>query len=152
MSRPLTYQQERVSDLWAEVAPLLVLHWDEIAHYPDIALDPNTKEYNAYDAAGLLRCYTARDAGLLVGYVLFFVRYNLHYQGSLQAVQDVLFLARPYRQGMAGVRLVRFAEAKLKAEGVQVVYHHVKRTNKVGELLVRLGYELVDEVYAKRLF
>jgi hypothetical protein len=34
---------------------------------------------------------------------------------------------------------------------VQVVYHHAKRTNRVGELLERLGYELVDEIYAKRL-
>lgn len=147
----ITYQQEKVSDLWEESEALLQAHWREIAHYQDIVLDPNKAFYAAAEEVGMLRCYTARDGVQLVGYVVFFAKPNPHYQGSLQAAQDVLFLLPEYRKGMAGVRLITVAEKNLKAEGVQVVYHHVKRINKVGELLVRLGYELVDEIYAKRL-
>ena len=131
--------------------PLLQAHWREIAHYQDIELKPDVETYARLQAAGQLRCYTARDSGRLIGYVVFFVRPNPHYATSLQAHQDVLFVALDYRKGMVGVRLIRFAEQRLKAEGVQVIYHHAKRTNKVGELLKRLGYELVDEIYAKRL-
>jgi GNAT superfamily N-acetyltransferase len=149
--RKLVYQRERVSDLWNEAGSLLEKHWHEIAHWKDIVLDPDIGFYAAGEAAGLIRCYTARDGDNLVGYVVFFVRHNPHYRASLQAVQDVLFLLPEYRSGMAGVRLIREAERYLASEGVQVVYHHVKRTNKVGELLVRLGYEIVDEIYAKRL-
>ena len=149
--RGLYYQAELVSDLWEEVMPLLETHWREIAHYQDIALKPDIETYARLQAAGQLRCYTARDSGRLIGYVVFFVRPSLHYVTSLQAHQDVLFVALDYRKGMVGVRLIRFAEQRLKAEAVQVIYHHAKRTNKVGELLTRLGYELVDEIYAKRL-
>jgi GNAT superfamily N-acetyltransferase len=83
--------------------------------------------------------------------VIFFLRPNMHYRRSLQAAQDVLYLHPDYRRGMAGVTLIRVAETRLRAEGVQVIYHHAKRTNRVGELLERLGYEHVENVYAKRL-
>jgi len=149
--RGLYYQAELVSDLWEEATPLLEAHWREVAHYQDIALKPDVETYAKLQAAGQLRCYTARDCGRLIGYVVFFVRPNPHYATSIQAHQDVLFVALDYRKGMVGVRLIKFAEQRLRAEGVQVIYHHAKRTNKVGELLKRLGYELVDEIYAKRL-
>lgn len=146
-----TYQAELVSDLWEEMRRLHELHYREVAHYQDIPLDPDRECYAAIEESGMLRCYTARHAGVLVGYAVFMVRANLHYRGSLQAVQDVLYLHHEHRRGRAGITLIRFAEIRMRAEGVQVVYHHVKRSSKVGDLLGRLGYELVDEVYAKRL-
>ena len=149
--RGLYYQPERVSDLWEEALPLLQKHWREIAHYQDIELKPDVETYAKLEAAGQLRCYTARDCGRLIGYVVFFVRPNPHYMESLQAVQDVLFLAAEFRKGTTGLRLIRYAEQKLKAEAVQVIYHHAKRTTRFGQLLEHLGYELVDEIYAKRL-
>lgn len=147
----MRYQAEQISRLWDEARPLLVAHWREIARYPDIPLAPDIQGYRAIEDSGQLRCYTVRDDERLVGYAVFIVRPNPHYCGSIQASQDVLFLDPQYRRGMAGVRLIRFAEEQLRTEGVQVIYHHAKRTNRVGELLLRLGYELVDEVYAKRL-
>lgn len=149
--RGMYYQAEMITDLWAELEPLLEVHWREVAHYQDIALDPDKETYATLQARGELRCYTARDAGRLVGYGFFLVRPNLHYRGSRQAHQDVLFLHPDYRRGRTGVQLIRVAERRLQAEGVQVVYHHAKLTNKVGELLERLGYELIDRIYAKRL-
>ena len=149
--RGLYYQPERVSDLWEEAMPLLESHWREVAHYQDIELKPDIETYAKLEATGQLRCYTARDSGRLIGYVVFFVRPNPHYCTSLQATQDVLFLVTQARRGSTGVKLIRYAEQKLKAEHVQVIYHHAKRTNNFGQLLEHLGYELVDEIYAKRL-
>lgn len=149
--RGVYFQREAMGDLIGEIQPLLEDHWREVAHYPDIPLDPAWNTYRGFEADGQLHCYSARENDELIGYVVFFVRPNHHYQGSLQAWQDVLFMDREHRVGMAGVRLIKYAERRLAAEGVQVVYHHAKRTNKVGGLLVRLGYELVDEIYAKRL-
>jgi len=149
--RGIYYQAERVSDLWDEAEPLLQAHYAEIAHYQDIPLDPDKDAYRALEAAGQLRCYTVRDRARLAGYVVFIVRQNMHYKGSLQANQDVLFVLPEYRAGLIGIRLIKEAERRLAAQGVQVVYHHAKRTNKVGELLGRLGYDLVDEIRAKRL-
>jgi GNAT superfamily N-acetyltransferase len=146
-----THQTERVSELWDEMYPLLEAHWEEIAHYKDIPLEPDVTAYAALEEAGALRCYTVRDADKLIGYAVFFVRRGMHYSGSLQAIQDVLFLLPEYRRGGTGPRLIRYSERQLAAEGVQAVYHHCKITNRVGGLLVRLGYELIDEVYGKRL-
>jgi len=147
----ITFREEDLSQTWDEMQPLMEAHWREIAHYPDIELDPDKEAYAAAERADMLRFYTARAGELLVGYIIFFVKPNMHYRASRQAAQDVMFLHPDYRRGLTGATLIRVAETHLRAEGVQVVYHHVKRTNRVGELLERLGYELVDLVYAKRL-
>lgn len=147
--RGVYVQHEHLVDAWPEMNQLYREHYEEIAFYKDIALEPDEETYMALAPA--LRVYTVRDGGALVGYAMFLVRPNPHYRSSLTATQDVLYLKPAYRRGMTGVRLLRHAEDRLRAEGVQVVYHHAKRTNRVGELLGRLGYDLVDTIWAKRL-
>lgn len=147
----MNVQLEHFETCWDEMTALFRGHYEEIAHFKDIELDPDAQAYAELAATDHLRIFTVRDEGALVGYAMFVVRRNPHYRGSLTAVQDVLYLKPEYRRGMTGVRLLRLSERSLAAEGVQVVYHHVKRTNRVGELLERLGYELTDQLYAKRL-
>lgn len=148
----VTFQREPIRALWAELWPLLVAHWEEIATWPDIPLDPDREAYAEADDAGLLRLYTARDAaGLLVGYAAYVVRTHLHYRHSKQAVQDVVYLRPECRRGRIGRQLLEYGDAQLAGEGVQVVYQHVKLTHNFGPLLERLGYEHVENVYARRL-
>jgi len=150
--RGLTFQRERAIDLWEEILPLLVQHKAEIAHYPDIVLDPDIPTYEALDAQGHLRAYTARSGGKLVGYAVFFVRYNMHYRQSLQALQDVLFVDLAVRHGRVGLRLIEYAEDRLRDDGVQVILHHVKvNTPATVQLFLRLGYEPIDQILGKRL-
>lgn len=148
----LTFQRERSADLWAEIMPLLIEHKAEIAHYADIELDPDQLAYNACEMMGMLRCYTARLNGELIGYACFFVKHNMHYQQSLQAVQDVLFVTKPHRHGRVGYKLIKYSEEQLQFEGVQVVYQHLKwnRPETIG-FFHKLGYEDVDLIVAKRL-
>lgn len=147
-----TYQREPAQTLWSEILPLLHEHKEEIAHYPDILLDPDVDGYNFAEYAGLLRCYTARVNDGLVGYGIFIVRWNMHYRQSLQAVQDVLFVTKPHRYGRIGLGLIRFSERELTAEGVQVVYHHLKvSTPQTIALFHKLGYEDIDLIVGKRL-
>ncbi|HXF44847.1 MAG TPA: GNAT family N-acetyltransferase [Burkholderiaceae bacterium] len=144
--------RERAPDLWPEIMPLLQAHYREIATFQDIALDPDVDAYNTAEAAGLLRCFTARRGGVIVGYAIFLVRTSVHYRQSLQAVEDVLFVDPRYRGTLIGWRLVRYAERALAAEGVQVVSHHVKLTHPaLGQLLARLGYMPIETIYVKRL-
>lgn len=147
-----TYMQlERWQSLWPDLKPLLEDHWREVAHYQDIALDPNYEKYCQMQDQGHLRCWTVRDGGRLVGYGLYIVTYNLHYQTSIQAQQDVVFVHPDYRKGITGYRLLKFCDEQLRQEGVQAVYHHVKRAHNWSPLLVHMGYELVDLIYARRL-
>ncbi len=88
----------------------------------------------------------------LLGYAVFFVGTNPHYRSSLQAVQDVLYLHPDMRRGRTAVNLIRFSEAELKREGVQVIYQHVKLAHPaLGILLAREGYEHIEHIYAKRI-
>jgi hypothetical protein len=152
------FQREPFDSFFAEALPLLERHKLEIAHYADIPLDVDTEKYRMTESSGLLRVFTARlnrgpsEPLTLIGYAAFFVGPNPHYRTSLQAVQDVLYLAPEQRQGRLGLDLVRFTERELRREGVQVVYHHVKLAHPaLGVLLAKDGYDPIEQLYAKRL-
>ena len=133
-------------------------HWAEIAHYPDIPLDVDIAKYELSEKQETLRVYTARlnngasSPLILIGYALFFVGPNPHYKGSLQAVEDVLYVDPEQRKGRVGLDLIRYTEAELRREGVQAVYHHVKIYHPaLGILLAKEGYDAIDTIWGKRL-
>ena len=146
-----TFARELVSQLWDEVQPLLEAHWREIAKHKDIPLSPNRVAYGMMETAGILRCFTARLDGLLIGYAAYMVAPALHYSTSREARQDVLFLVPAFRRSRIGAQLITFADDELRRDGVQVVHQHVKVAHNFGPLLERLGYEHVEHIYSKRL-
>lgn len=148
----MTFSDEGFNEqLVADIKPLLESHYEEIAHYKDIALDPDWGVYeNAYKN-GLLKIFTVRDSSRLVGYSIFFVRSNPHYKRSVQASQDILFLDKSLRGKFVGARFIKWCDDRLREAGVQAVYHHVKMANNFGPILERMGYKMVDMIYAKRL-
>jgi len=146
-----TIQRETFEAVYHEALPLLEAHREEIAHYKDIPLHVDVAFYQGLEAAGGLRIFTVRQEGRLIGYCAVFVRPNAHYCDSLQAMQDVLYVAKEHRHGRLGYQLIRYVEEALRNEGVQVLYQHVKTTNQVEQLLERMGYELMDYIYTRRL-
>lgn len=147
----MNLQRERAHELVAEIAPLIGRHHAEVAPFPDIALAPSVEGYCAAEDAGMLRCYTAHEAGVLIGYRILFVARNPHY-ASLQATTDVLYVDPRYRDRGRALELMRYSEAELAAEGVDVVYQNTPRARDFGKVLTRfLAYEPVETVYAKRL-
>ncbi len=151
----VSYQTEVLSTaLWVELMPLLRAHAHEVAHYPDLPLDPDMETYAKIEATNGLRVYTARHEGALVGYLAFFVHRSLHYSGSVFAHSDVLYVDPAHRGTRTGVALIRYAHEQLKAEGVTVCFQHVKHTGalNIGPMLQRFfGYEHVDDLLAIRL-
>ena len=152
MGHSLTIAEESLDAVWDEAQPLLLAHWAEISAYPDIPLQPDRAFYARAEAAGMLCILTARMATDLVGYAVFFIKENPHYAQSLQATQDIFYVARTARGAMIGLRLLGEADKILKAKGVQVVYQHVKLAHPgLGILLERTGYHASETLYAKRL-
>lgn len=150
----IAYSLENLEQVLASgLEQLLARHWQEVAFYRDIPLEPDWEAYGVVQTSERLRIFTARAAGELVGYCAYFVSRNPHYRSSLQAVQDVLFVAPEYRKTKIGARLILFAEGHLRAEGVQVTYQHSKVSAQLdmGPFLERLGYELIETNWAKRL-
>lgn len=148
MIRPI-FSLEKAEDCFEEAMPLLQKHWEEIAHYKDIPLDPDFETYKNLEVLGFLRCYTARVEGKLVGYAVFIVKGALHYKTSKQAMQDILFIDPEYRG--FGARFILWCDMKLKQEKVIIVHHHVKQKHNFGTLLEKMKYECVDLIFSKRL-
>lgn len=148
----LTYQQEFLATCRGEAEPLLAAHWQEIALNRDlIPLAPDWPAYEALEAAGVLRIFTARDGGRLVGYFAVFVRPHLHYRDTIFAVNDVIYLAPEHRRGWAGPRLIQFAERCLRDDGVTVLAINTKRHRPFDLLLKRMGFGVAETVYQKVL-
>lgn len=146
-------QQETFGNVLDEIRPLLVRHWREISAYPDIPLNVDEEKYETIESIGNLRIYTVRLEGKLIGYAVFFLGHHIHYSGSFQATEDVVYVDPDFRLGSIGVRLLQFSDSKLKEEGVQVVHHHVKLGHPVLGLILqkKLGYVPVETIYSKRL-
>lgn len=142
-------RQKATKEFLAEIFPLLQKHYDEVAHFKDIPLDPDFDRYVKFEEIGIIRLFTARHFGRVIGYACYFVNSNPHYKTSIQANQDVIFIDPAYRG--FGKEFIDWCDEQLRLEGIQVVYQHVKAKHNFGPLLERLGYELVDHIYARRL-
>lgn len=149
MTSTLTFQKERIQDIYDEMLPIFIAHYHEIAHYKDIKLEPNVAEYFKMEDTGFVYAYTARDGGELIGYSVFFVKYNLHYKSSLQAWQDIIYISKE-RRGF-GKDFIKWCDEELRKLGVQVVYHHIKFDHDWSLVLEKMGYEKQDMLLSKRL-
>ena len=146
------FQTEEFNDgLIEEMMPLLQEHYLEISHYKDIPLNPDYETYKRVFSLGLMRVFTARNLvdSKLIGYNVMLIRNNMHYKDSLQAVQDIIYIDKTKRG--FGLKFISWCDDELRKQGIQVVYQHMKAAQSFGPMLERMGYELVDLIFAKRL-
>lgn len=146
---PIFARETLTPELVAEVVPLLIAHWTEVAHYRDIPLDPKWDRYYQLQEIGALLVYTSRLNGRLIGYNAFFKDGHLHYRQSMQGGNDVIFID-PRERGF-GRRFIAWCVEQLRAEGVQVNSYHVKVSHDWGHILAEQGFEPVEVVWCKRL-
>jgi len=146
----ITFQVENVKTILTEGLELLVKHWEMIAINKDkIQLKPNVAAYLELERVGIIKVFTARDNGLLVGYIVFFVQPSLHYMDHIFASNDILFIHPDHRKGSAGIRLIKYAESKLKEQGVSVVMINTKTHAPFDPILNRLGYQNTERLHTK---
>lgn len=146
----MRFSRESIETFIDEIKPLLESHYDEIAHFKSIPLDPDYDQYLELEKMGIVRCFIARNNdGDMIGYAIYFVRRNIHYKSSLQSVQDVLYMNPAYR-GRGGL-FIMWCDEQLKAEGVEVNYHHIKAEHNFGPMLEKMGYRLIDLIYGRIL-
>lgn len=148
----ITYQQESLVTTKEDARPLLEKHWEEIALNKDtIKLNPDWDAYADLEDAGILKIFTARSDGNLIGYFVVFVRSHIHYKDNLFAYNDILYLDKDYRKGFTGSKLIKFAEKCLKEDGVSVIVVNTKRHKPFDVLLSWLGYKHIENIYSKVL-
>lgn len=143
-------QLECLANVKEEIKPLLEEHWELVAlNKGKIKLNPNWKEYARLDAAGVLRIFTARDEGQLVGYFVLFISQSVHYQDHLFATNDVIFVLPDKRAGATGYKLVKYAEDYCKDSGVSLMTINTKVHLPFDSLMVGMGFDLIERIYAK---
>jgi GNAT superfamily N-acetyltransferase len=148
----ITYQVEHFTNIYEEMKPLNAAHFEEIASFKDqFPLNPNYDQYLALDKAGVCHTVTCRNAGELIGYYISFVMPHMHYRDCIFAINDIVFIAKEYRGGSVGKRLIQFALNELTKMGVHRVCLHVKTSNDFGVLLERMGFSCTEKNYEKLL-
>ena len=137
-------------ELLEEVKPLLEEHWAEIASYPDIPLSPDYEAYLKLQELGSIKSFSLRDQDeKLIGYSVYFIRFSHHYNKTLYAASDIIFITKE-RRGYGGL-FIKYCDEELKKFGVVVCQYHIKAKFDWGKGLEHMGYELQDKIFAKRL-
>ena len=152
-SNDATIQPERFAEITEELNDLFTDMWSDVSRDQSLpAMDVDYSIYVRLENAGVLRTFTVRLGGELIGAMVFFVTPNLHHRNSMWATCDVVWIRPDMRRPMVGLRLIRYAEAALQAEGVNVIRIGAKvRRPELARLLVYMGYDAVEISYQKVL-
>ena len=148
--RPLyTYAHIPIGTAVTDLQALAEREYDEVGQKDLDCLNIDWGRYLELDAAEKLATFIAKRDGVIVGYAVFVVQTHIHYQDALVAANSAVYAVPEVRAGRVILKLLRFAEMGLKAQGVQKIYYHVKQTKDFGRLLGHLGYQDVERMYAK---
>ena len=146
----ITYQKELLEDIKEELYPLLFEHYEEIAAYKDkIELAPDWEKYFNLEGSGILKIYTMRDSGKLVGYYICLVLPNLHYSKDLYSVNDIVLIQPEYRNQKNGINLFMYVENQMRMLGVSVMTMHMKTKLPFDALCEGLGWDYMERQYTK---
>lgn len=148
----MKFALECLANVKEDMKPLLKEHWELVAlNKGKIKLNPDWEEYALLDQAGILRIFTARDEGKLVGYFVLSVSRSMHYKDHIFAVCDVIFVKPDSRAGKTGYNLVKYAEEWCKESGVSLLNINTKVHIPFDTLMIGMEYENIERIYSKYL-
>lgn len=134
-----------------ETTRLVKEDWSELER--DFSERPpavNADIYQAMYDSNMLICLGVFDGDSVVGYSIAFIYRHLHY--AIQVAQtDALFLAKNYRKGSLGLRLMRETEQAAKAAGCKRMIWTAKPNSTLHNVLERKGYALGDLLYFREV-
>jgi N-acetylglutamate synthase-like GNAT family acetyltransferase len=146
-----TFSRVPIGPVADQLQVLAEREYDEVGQKDLDRLNVDWARYRELDAAGKLATFIAKRDGNVVGYAVFVVQTHIHYQDALVAANSAVYVVPDARAGRVVLKLLRYAEIGLKAQGVKKVYYHVKREKDFGRLLEHLGYQDCERMFAKAL-
>jgi len=150
MQASVNIEHECLTNAKKDIIPLLDKHWAETEPNQDtIKLDPDWKEYALLDSLGILRIFTARNNGELIGYCVVMVSKSIHHKDHIFASTDVIYVKPEYRKTATGSDLIKFAESHCKENGVSLMTLNMKTEFPFDNLMTRMGFNLLERVYHK---
>jgi GNAT superfamily N-acetyltransferase len=149
----ISFQVEPLAQCWDEVTVLTKAHWFETMQWQHgkQPYNPLLERYEAYDRAGWFLCFTARDAGKMVGYAWIYLVPSMHTQ-CLIAREDAIFLLPEYRgRGSLALRFFTFVEQEIVKRGAVEFIATAQPGTAAAKLLEHLGCTVVNLQYSKHL-
>jgi hypothetical protein len=146
----ITYSEENFEDLWPLMQKHLEAHWQEVGGFPEHKPDLDVEKSMDLQNQGALACFAARDGETLVGYVVDFIQFHLHYKTVKVAICDVHYIAPEYRAKCAR-GLTKFVEKVEREMGVFARITRSKRANRAGDFFKAMGYTEAEVAWLKRL-
>jgi hypothetical protein len=147
----ITFAVESFSSVYAELLPLLEMHYGEISTHKDhdVPLEPMVEVYRAREQDGSLMMVIGREAGQIAAYFVCFVAPGLHYRSCLTCSPDIFYVSPERRTSIAGIRMFRFVEKELKRRGVKRWAVGSKVQHDASALFRFLDFEPVETTYEK---
>lgn len=129
--------------------PLTQAHYEEVGLFVgsdkfELSIEPYLK------VEQLLRVFTMRVDGKLVGYCVFLVVPHSYYPSTIWAKQECLYV-HPKHRGRRAAKFLIWCDEKLRKDGVDVVYRGVNVKNDYSAILERMGYESIERCYMRKL-
>lgn len=106
--------------------------------------------YRRLESVGLLHVFAALSEDKLVGFITVLAPEMPHYSATV-AVSESFFVAKAYRNTMAGLKLLAAAESVAKRRGSPVLLVSAPYGGKLFELLPKLGYVEASRVFCKKV-
>jgi GNAT superfamily N-acetyltransferase len=147
----ITFHIKRIESVWNDISRLSQECWDETeSDKHDSSHLMRLDRYKEYEDAGMFYCAVARDGERVVGFSTGFISDCMHTQAKV-AVDDGMYLEKPYRGRGVAVRFLRFVEDFCRSLGVSEIYAHATVGGAVPRVLEFLDYEPLSVQYVKRL-
>ena len=113
--------------------------------------DLNWQHYLALQEKGLLVLATMRDDGKLVGYYAASCYYHNQSKGLFCAYVEHVHVLKEYRKDKNAIKLINFAEEKLKKLGVKSMTWGINPKLGTDKLLNYLGWSVDEVIFSKEL-
>lgn len=131
---------------------LIQEHWEESAKNKELMiLKPRYDVYRDLDNKGALINLFAFVDGKVVGYSVNILSNHLHYADLSTAMNDIIFISKPYRDTPLGLRLIHETEKACKEAGVKLMLWHAKEDSALAKILPRRKCKVQDIVFSKQL-
>lgn len=144
----MTFSLERLSDILPQVEELWREHFAETEGYRhSLGYNPNRESFLTYERQGVLRLYTARDGGRLVGQIGFLVYKSRHTQ-TMTAAEDFFYVRPEVRGKGVATGLLRYALQDLRDEGVPQATVTDKLDDDARRVFEKVGFKLVARQYS----
>lgn len=144
----IEYRQEFLHLIENDLAELGRLHCDEVMNQP---IDFDVDLYRKMEDASILKIFTARFDGVLVGYMVVILTPDIHARGEFIVADDGFFMHKDFRGNGYGVGLLEFSENCLRQDGHKRFHISTMAKKPIDDLLVAKGYTLIERKYEKVL-